>query len=356
MDGTHPAPRINAISTAVPAGDIEQDYRGWVARLLDGRREAKLFARMAERSGIAHRYSVLKKHEGAISEDEFHSRALVPSTRERMAIYAEEAPTLACEAVGGLPSLEGVTHLVTASCTGFLAPGLDQVVVRRLGLPSSVERISIGFMGCYAGATALRTAGHIVRSRPDARVLVLCVELCSLHLQQTEALESLLAMAQFADGAAAALVSGDGDGLAIGEGLSETLEESEELITWTIGDTGFAMNLSGEVPNRFAAALQQDSLRRQLCESDWARDAAAWAVHPGGRSVLDAVERGLSLPENSLRHSRDVLHTYGNMSSATVVFVLDRVMRDRPESGLALAFGPGLALEGFRFSWCGDAG
>jgi predicted naringenin-chalcone synthase len=220
-----------------------------------------------------------------------------------------------------------------------------------LGLAPSVERTVLGFMGCYAGVTALRSAGHIVRSNPDARVLVVAVELCSLHLQPSDRLEQLLAMAQFADGAAAALVSADGDGLAIGKGLSLTLEESHELITWTIGDTGFAMHLSGEVPGRLVEALADAEVAGLVTEGAEPSEIEAWAVHPGGRSIIDAVERGLSLPAEKLLPSRAVLREFGNMSSVAVLFVLERLMEQKPNSGVALAFGPGLAMEGIRFAW-----
>src|SRR5262249_52815040 len=155
-----------------------------------------------------------------------------PSTARRMAVYAREAPELALAAVRLLPELGQVTHLVVASCTGFTAPGLDQVLARRLGLDPGVERVVIGFMGCYPGGTALRSAAHVVRSDPTARVLVVAVELCTLHLQPTRSLERLLAMAQFADGAGAALVTAEGSGLALGEGLSLTLDDTAQLITW----------------------------------------------------------------------------------------------------------------------------
>jgi predicted naringenin-chalcone synthase len=246
--------------------------------------------------------------------------------------------------------------MVVASCTGFTAPGLDQVIARRLGLAPTVERLVVGFMGCYAGVTALRTAGHIVRSDPQARVLVVAVELCTLHLQPTDRIESLLAMGQFADGAAAALVTGEGPGLALGDGLSLTLEDSHDLITWTIGDTGFAMELSGEVPGRLAEALGSDGVAERVTGGKAVDDIDAWAIHPGGKSIVDAVERGLSLPAAKVAASRAVLQDYGNMSSATVLFVLQRLMEDKPASGIALAFGPGLAMEGVRFSWTdGDA-
>jgi len=268
-----------------------------------------------------------------------------------MAVYAEKAPELALEAIGKLDGIEGVTHLVVASCTGFTAPGLDQVIARRLGLAPTVERVVVGFMGCYAGVTALRTAGHIVRSDPAARVLVVSVELCTLHLQPTDRLESLLAMGQFADGAAAALVSAEGPGLTLGEGLSLVIEDSHELITWTIGDTGFAMELSGEVPGRLAEALGNPEVAQAVTGGLPLEAIEAWAVHPGGKSIVDAVERGLGLSPDKVAASRGVLQDYGNMSSATVLFVLERLMADHPASAIALAFGPGLAMEGLRFGW-----
>ena len=196
--------------------------------------------------------------------------------------------------------------------------------------------------------TLLRTAGHIVRSQPQAKVLAIAVELCTLHLQETDDLERLLAMTQFADGAAAALVSGSGEGLALGEGISATLEESDDLITWSVGDTGFAMHLSGAVPGRLAEAMDSDDLRAAITGD---APTQSWAVHPGGKSILDAVERGLALPADALDASRSVLNDFGNMSSATVIFVLERLLSERPESGVALAFGPGLAMEGVRFGW-----
>ena len=346
--------RINAISGAIPATDVDRDYRQWAHAQLGDPREARLFGRMAERSGIDHRWSVLGNDAG-LEPGRFYTRDTQPSTAERMAVYAREAPSLALQAVHGLPDLGAVTHLVVASCTGFVAPGVDQIIARALGLPGDVERLVVGFMGCYAGATALRTAGHIVRSDPAARVLVVSVELCSLHLQNDAGLESMLAMAQFADGAAAAIVSGEGAGLAIGEGLSATLEESDSLITWTIGDTGFAMNLSGEVPGRLAQALAGPALSEKVLDGEGAQAIHAWAVHPGGKSILDAVERAFQLPGEALAESREVLRSCGNMSSATILFVLEKIMPRQPATGVAMAFGPGLAMEGFRFGWT-DAG
>jgi predicted naringenin-chalcone synthase len=349
-------PRIAAVATAVPPSECDRTYHDWALRQLEGRRESGLLERMMQRSGIGKRFTVLSDDAIYRAEGSFYDAPEPPSTLDRMNVYAREAPGLALAAIGGLGPLDGVTHMVLASCTGFTAPGLDQVIARRLGLAPTVERVVVGFMGCYAGVTALRTAGHIVRSDPQARVLVVAVELCTLHLQPTDRLESLLAMGQFADGAAAALVTGGGSGLALGEGLSLTLEDSHELITWTIGDTGFAMELSGEVPGRLAEALGSDGVAERITGGRSVDAIDAWAIHPGGKSIVDAVERGLALPAEKVAASRAVLQDYGNMSSATVLFVIERLMENRPASGIALAFGPGLAMEGLRFGWTdGDA-
>lgn len=343
-ENTHrSAPRINAIATAVPDCDVHSRYTDWAASHLADERKAALFRRMEARGGISHRYSVLSGSDAALDFGSFYVKGEEPGTAARMQRYAKAAPDLAMKAVEGLTDTDGITHVVVASCTGFMAPGLDQHIARRLGLPPDVERVSIGFMGCYAGITLLRTAAHIVRSDPSAKVLALSVELCSLHLQETDDIESLLAMGQFADGAAAVIVSAEGSGIGIGASLSLALEESDELITWTIGDRGFAMHLSGEVPGRLADALDDPAIRAKIMGDT---PPAAWAVHPGGRSVLDAVQRGLALPTGTLDASREVLDDFGNMSSATVLFVLKRLEQ---ESGIALAFGPGLAMEGLRF-------
>ncbi len=266
-----------------------------------------------------------------------------------MALYGKHAPNLAMEAIAALDiDMSRVTHLIVASCTGFVAPGIDQILAKRLGLPGSVERLLIGFMGCYAGVTALRTAGHIVRSQPEARVLVVTVELSTLHLQPVDALEPLLAMLHFGDGAAAALVTSIGAGLGLGKAIVATLPDSEALIQWHIGDTGFAMHLSGAVPARIEAALKEPEMQ-SLLTGDEAIDG--WAVHAGGRTILDAVQAGLNLPEQSLAGSRQVLADFGNMSSATLLFALKALMAAKPKQGVALAFGPGLAAEGLRLHW-----
>ena len=324
----------------MPDNDIHGVFREWACARIADPRERALFDRMAGRSGIAHRWSVLPPG-SPVADGGFYAGAPPPGTAARMALYRREAPALAERAVRALGDTGPVTHLVVASCTGFTAPGIDQLLARRLGLAGQVERTLIGFMGCYAAVAALRTARHIVRSEPGARVLAVTVELSTLHLQQADTAEPLLAMLLFGDGAAAALVTADPAGIALEEPFSATLDSSEELITWEIGDTGFAMALSGAVPGRIADALA-GPLGGRL-------KGPALAVHAGGRSILDAVEKAIGLDAHALDDSRAVLRDHGNMSSATLMFVLARILERGGADGTAIAFGPGLAAEGFHF-------
>jgi len=240
-----------------------------------------------------------------------------------------------------------VTHLIVASCTGFTAPGIDYHILRDAGLNESVERTVVGFMGCFAAVNALKLARHIVRSEPGATVLVVNLELCTLHLQEQWQLEKMLTFVLFADGASAALVSAAPYGLSLGAFRATVLPDSEHMITWQVGDTGFEMSLSGEVPSRIRRFLHDHG--RDLVSTDAAGEIAHWAVHAGGRSILDAVQHGLVLAPGALQHSRAVLRDFGNMSSATLMFVLDRILGEPPGKGFAMAFGPGLTVESFAF-------
>lgn len=351
-----PAPPawLNALATATPDHDIHHAFIDWATPRIADERTRALFARMAGRSGIDHRWSVLPPTSDGgspVAPGGFYDVPGLPPTSVRMAAYASHAPELALQAIATLGDAfdrARVTHLVVASCTGFVAPGIDQILARRLGLAPTVERVLIGFMGCYAGVTALRSARHIVRSEPEAVVLVVSVELSTLHLSLADQPEPLLAMLQFSDGAAAAIVSAEPGGLALGEGRSLALEASEDLIRWDIGDNGFEMQLSGEVPGRLRAALGEPEIQAQLFDGT---PPPLLAIHAGGRSVLDAVEAALHVPADALADSRAVLGAWGNMSSATILFVLARMMERRAEGeGIAIAFGPGLAAEAIRFT------
>ncbi len=338
---------IRDIATARPSHDIHASFIAWAAARFADPRARRVFERMAERSGIAHRWSVLPPtSDGGSPVDPggFYAGTDLPSTSARMAAYADHAPRLALEAIDKLAfDPAEITHLVVASCTGFVAPGIDQIIARQIGLDAGVERLLIGFMGCYAGVTALRAARHIVRSEPEARVLLVSVELSTLHLEDNRAIEPLLAMLQFSDGAAAAIIDAGSGPVGLGDGLSLALPLSNELIRWDIGEQGFIMRLSGEVPARIEAALGQTATKAALFGDGV---PANLAVHAGGRSILDAVERALGLDKAALAPSRAILAESGNMSSATVMFVIERMIAERASGpGLALAFGPGLAAE-----------
>ena len=339
----------------MPGHDIHAAFIGWARQQIGDARARKLFDRMAGRAAIGHRWSVLPPGaDGGSPVDPggFYAGD-APGTAARMALYADAAPTLgiaAIEALSAKIDVGRVSHLVVASCTGFVAPGIDQIIARQIGLAPSVERLLIGFMGCYAAVAALRTARHIVRSHPAARVLVLCVELSTLHLQETGEIEPLLAMLQFGDGAAAALVTGTPGGFEIGDPFATTLADSEALIRWDITDRGFAMHLSGEVPARIAAGLADPAFAQAATGGRAPAEIDGWAVHAGGRSILDAVEQALAIDPAALAASRRVLTDYGNMSSATLMFALAGLLAGPTiADGVALAFGPGLAAEGFAF-------
>ena len=343
---------LHAIGTAVPDHDVHAAFIDWARAQVDPR-SAKLFDRMATRAGIGHRWSVLPMTPGGgspVAPGGFYDADPHPGTGARMQVYAREAPALALAAIERLREqvpLDGLTHLVVASCTGFVAPGVDQIIAAKLGLAASVERLLVGFMGCYAAVAALRSARHIVRSDPAARVLVVTVELSTLHLQPATEIEPLLAMLQFGDGAAAALVTGKAGGFRLDQPIAAALPDTAALIRWDITDRGFAMHLSGEVPGRIAAALADKALTAALIGEE---AVDGWAVHAGGRSILDAVENAMHLAPDTLAHSRGVLADNGNMSSATLMFVLARFLAGPPvRHGVALAFGPGMAAEGFGF-------
>ncbi|MBV8521437.1 MAG: type III polyketide synthase, partial [Acetobacteraceae bacterium] len=277
----------------------------------------------------------------------FYKRHDFPGTRARNDRYEHESLLLAQRAVAALGPIHGITHLIIASCTGFTAPGLDFQLAQALGLAASVERTIVGFMGCFAAVTALRLARHIVRSEPASRVLVVNIELCGLHLQERWELQQIMMFLLFADGGAASLVSSEPQGIELGAFRATVIPDTAGLITWRIGDRGFEMGLSGKLPGVIRRWLMRDGAA--LLEAD--RKPSLWAVHAGGRAILDAVEAGLALPAEALNHSRLILRDFGNMSSATLMFVLQRILQSSlgPADGLAMAFGPGVSVETFSF-------
>jgi predicted naringenin-chalcone synthase len=342
-----------ALELALQLGCFNPEHRSWIKRLF-------------LRSGIETRCSVLATAEGdqLRKPREFYPPAKDPSDRgpttaQRMARYAAEAPALAERAArnaleNAALDPERITHLVTASCTGFFAPGLDSALIERLDLPPTVRRIHVGFMGCHAAFNALAAARDTAAADPDARILVCCVELCSLHFAYGIDPGRLVANALFADGAAAAVVgraATDGDAAwQLNDFSSCLLADSADAMTWNIGDHGFEMTLSPGVP---------EVIRRQLapwCKSWLAAhdleisDIAGWAIHPGGPKILTAIEDALNLAPEDLRFSRGILARHGNMSSTTVLFILRQMVQSISGPCVAIGLGPGLMAEGMLLS------
>jgi len=348
---------INRVAVAVPEHQAHDSFIRFASNMLRDGAARLLFDRMVARSQIERRWSCLTPARpgcnAALDGDGFYTLGKFPSTAERMSRYEIEAPALGAKAVDRLDlgeTTREITHLIVASCTGFSAPGIDLELVDRCGLDPSVERTVVGFMGCHAAISALKLARHIVRSCPDAKVLLVCLELCTLHLQETDNIDQLLTFLLFGDGCGAVLVSAEPVGLALDEFHAVLVQKAARQITWNIRDCGFDMVLSGQVPSTIAGALRSGSDRVLAGRASKAIDL--WAVHPGGRSVLDAVEGAFDLGRSALAASRAVLRDYGNMSSPTILFVLEALMRKKPPPGAcgcAMAFGPGLTAETMLF-------
>jgi len=371
MPPSDPPVYIHALASAVPPVSYDA---AWASELMQehvtGRPATRRVIRSIYRnSGIEKRHSVVDDwgqatpaHGPAHAPLFFGpdgSRLPTPGTDARNQVYAREARLLfervARQLVDTTPGFEAsdVTHVITLSCTGFFAPGPDFHVVRALGLPGSTQRYHVGFMGCYAAFQGLKMAEAFCRADPEAVVLVLSVELCTVHLQFSDDTDDLLAGALFADGGAGALVSarppGDRPALEMAAFHSELTVEGEDDMAWTVGDQGFRMRLSTYVPEIIEANLAP-VLETMLGRAGLERDEVAWwAVHPGGRAIVDRVQASLELTDSQVAASREVLRDYGNMSSATVLFVLKALMDGgAARSGdhvFAMAFGPGLTIE-----------
>ncbi len=289
-----------------------------------------------------------------------HSQDFGPTTRDRMQRYEACAPDLAAEAcrkalTEAALQPDAITHLVTVSCSGFNAPGFDLQLFPSLGLPPNVSRTHVGFMGCHGAMNGLRVAQAYAAADPNARVLVCCVELCSLHHQYTEDPQQLVANTLFSDGAAALVVqqangpedtSSEVEAWTVASQGSYVIPETQEMMSWRIADHGFRMTLSPMVPQIIVDSLKgwlDPWLARADLKID---DIDGWAIHPGGPRILKACAEALSLPPDALKDSEGILANYGNMSSPTVLFIVDQI-RQRPEvrNCVTLGFGPGLTIE-----------
>ena len=280
-----------------------------------------------------------------------------PSTRERMKRYALEAGKLAADAAhkalqDASISSNKVTHLVTVSCTGFYAPGVDIGLIKSLGLSPDVGRLHIGFMGCHGALNGLRAAQALAASDSNATVLLCAVELCTLHFQYGWNRDLMVANSLFADGAAAMVVARSEDVDAATSRWrvkacgSHLFADSEDAMSWNIGDHGFEMTLSARVPDLIGEHLAPWISKWLAAQNMALKDVASWAIHPGGPRILTAVAEALKLSEEALTPSRQILAQYGNMSSPTVVFILERLRElHAPKPCVMLGFGPGLVAE-----------
>lgn len=365
--------RVLAVESVVPAFTADVALATAAAKSMScgNDREAEMVAKLYRRTGVQTRGSVLLERDEATGHvgQSFYPHASElpqgPTTAHRNERFAIEGPKLAVAAghavirsSGCLPS--DITHLITVTCTGFYSPGIDIELIDSLDLPTTTERIQIGFMGCHALINAMRTARGLTSADPGACVLIVSVELCSLHYQYGYDAQRIVSGSLFADGAAGVIVAGNQFESCTEADRTTTAKTpvqivatgsclipgSRDAMTWTIGDHGFEMTLLASVPSLIEEHLH-DYLSEWLeCQGESIESIGGWAVHPGGTRILTAVESALGLSDEHLAISRDVLRDHGNMSSATLGAVLQQFNDqsvDRP--WLMLGFGPGLEIE-----------
>ncbi len=360
------------VGTAVPATVIDQDEALRIARSLCCRtaEQATWLPAMYGHTGIERRHLVLgpdvvrdvldgTRRSGSPFLPSGAADDRGPTTRQRLEHYTAAAGALALTAArraleqGGRPA-RAITHLVTVSCTGFHAPGVDVELIQGLPLPAGVQRTHVGYMGCHGALNGLRVANAFCRAEPAACVLLCATELCSLHYHYGWDPQKIIANALFADGSAALVAvparSAPADAWRLMASGSCVFPDSRDAMTWTVGDHGFEMTLSKQVPGLIARHLRP-WLADWLAGHEAApADVASWAVHPGGPRILDAVEAALGLPRAATAASRAVFAEHGNMSSPTVLFIVEELRRlGAPRPCVALGFGPGLTVEAALF-------
>ncbi|MEP7279479.1 MAG: type III polyketide synthase [Bacteroidota bacterium] len=359
--------KIISIGTALPAHKHRQDdimhfmQRIYAMNEADNRKLRFLY----QHSGIDTRYSVVPDYNKSIAEWKFypHSENLepFPSLELRMIWYNKFAPALSVDAIrncldGQIPARD-ITHLITVSCTGMSAPGLDLQVMELMDLPKNIYRSSVNFMGCYAAIHAMKMADAICKHETGARVMIVCTELCTLHFQKGSTIDNIASSLLFADGAAAILITHDSfskHGLHIDHFYSEVITKGRKDMAWELSSTGFLMTLSGYVPDLIEEDFEA-LVGRALQHAKKTKTAITdWCIHPGGKRIVDVIAKTLELPQAALAPSYDVMRNYGNMSSPTILFVLKKIMQQyESRSGAEIfgaAFGPGLSMETFLLS------
>jgi predicted naringenin-chalcone synthase len=355
--------------TALPVGSLSQDEAAGAAVRLSGidplaerTRKAQILKALYRRSGVNKRHSVVLRagEEDPFDRQTFYKTAvddtdLGPTTYARMQQFERAAPELArasCERAledAGIAASE-VRHLVTVSCSGFAAPGYDLALYPALGLAATVSRTNVGFMGCHGALNGLRVARALSLAHPGEPVLVCATELCSLHHQYTDDPQQIVANSLFADGSAAVVLrSGaatDHAGWSLLASSSCLLSDSSDMMSWRVGDHGFKMTLSAQVPEVIRRQLKPWLESWLVTQQLTVTDIVSWAVHPGGPRILTATMSALELSADQLSVSSGVLADCGNMSSPTILFILDRMRRQALQGPcIALAFGPGLVVE-----------
>jgi predicted naringenin-chalcone synthase len=354
--------KIISIGTAVPPFAHQQDailpFMQHIYALSDEDRRKLKF--LYHQSGIQTRYSVISDYSRPAREWKFYppteNLEPFPSLEQRMLWYHRYAAPLSLDAIrqclAGKMNPREVTHLITVSCTGMSAPGLDLELVELIDLPRTVFRTSVNFMGCYAALHALKIADAFCRADAKAKVLIVCTELCTLHFQQEPSTDNITSSLLFGDGSAAALIVGDahgGNGVKIDSFYSEIVTKGKKDMTWELSATGFQMVLSSYIPDLIEedfAALVNRALEKSSSRMEAIRH---WCIHPGGRKILDSIHKSLHFTNGHLDLSYEVLKEYGNMSSPTILFVLQRIMDkldyNQPDKIFGAAFGPGLTME-----------
>lgn len=318
-------------------------------------------------SAIDTRYSVLPDYSLNAADWEFYPATEnlepFPNLELRMKWFNKTAPALTVNAIENCIenkiAKQEITHLITVSCTGLSAPGLDLQVVEAMNLSPDIFRTSVNFMGCYAAIHGLKLADVFCRQDKNAKVLVVCTELCTLHFQKENTMDNIASSLLFGDGSAAVLVMHDDtkeDGLRINNFYSEVAFKGKKDMSWQLSSSGFLMTLSGYVPDLIEEdfnKLLSNALENADCNME---DISHWCMHPGGKRILTAIEKSISITPQDLAHSYSVLKNYGNMSSPTILFVLKEIMdsikknEEKKANIFGAAFGPGLTLETFILS------
>jgi alpha-pyrone synthase len=355
---------ITAIGTASPPYQRNQDELGEMLTLVSflSNTEKRLLRTIFKATGIKKRHSVLEdfsKNPGEFTFIPNDMKASFPSTAKRMDIYKANALTLALMAIDDcFNQLENfnkneITHLITVSCTGMYAPGIDIEIVQALALNTQTQRTCINFMGCYGTFNAIRAANAFCLANPEAKVLVVSVELCSIHFQKIEDPSHIISNAIFADGAGALIIEANPTQkkwLSLDAFFCDLLPQSDQEMAWHIGDQGFDIVLSSYVPELIKQGIH--SFVSQLLEKSklTISDIDYFAIHPGGQKILEACEMSLNISKENNQFAYEVMQNYGNMSSATILFVLKALWNnlqpgDSGKNIFSCAFGPGLTLE-----------